>query len=232
MNKKLISINLILLVLFLLSNTSNAAGANAFTMTNGRGSYGQEVAITIKLNQQMEFANCDLTLEYDNSKIEYVRYNNLDIFKKSAMHIVENNSNNGKIAIGYVASPESTNQVINPGDMLSLTFKIKSNVSETTRLSLKCTSLKKDSGENTQVEDTYATITIVKGDLPSTGGSGQSSSTRTRTEQPTTINGINGNTQEEIPKTGTNENIIAISIVVLIMFNIFLLKKYLKYKDL
>lgn len=41
------------------------------------------------------------------------------------MSIVKNNSDTGKIAIGYVSNPNPTDLLKSPGQMLSITFKIK-----------------------------------------------------------------------------------------------------------
>ena len=160
MRKKISIIILLIVLLLSICTKVKAADDNIFSITDAEGSKDDEVTLYINLDKELEFASADLVLEYDTSKLEYVKYTELDIFKESAMNIVKNNSDTGKIAIGYVSNPNSQDLNKSPGQMLSITFKIKSNISEVVSVNLKCTSLKNDAGESIQVDDAQSKITI------------------------------------------------------------------------
>lgn len=152
---------LILLFVCIINVTVNAANTDIFSTTNAQGAKDEEVTIYLKLNQKMEFASADITMEYDTSKLEYVKYTEMGIINDAAMHIVKNNSDTGKIAIGYVSKTDTATSAKEPGDIVGITFKIKTDEVGTTNVDIKCTSLKKDSGEDIEVSDIQSEIEIV-----------------------------------------------------------------------
>ena len=225
-------INICILIIFsicIFSKNSYATDSNIFSVTNATGSTGEEVTIYINLDKEVEFASADLILEYDTSKLEFVKYNELDILKKSAMSIAKNNSNTGKIAIGYVSNPNEASLVKSPGQMLSITFKIKTQVSDTIELNLQCTSLKKDNGENIQVDSVQSEIKVVtKND--------NTSSNSISKDTDNTIIGTNENSQQSqkivLPKTGDKISIISMILILCASISFYFYKKYTYLKNI
>ena len=231
MMKKIKICFLVLLLICAIHVNVNAADTDIFSTTNAEGAKDEEVTIYLSLNKELEFAAADFTLEYDTSMLEYVKYTGLDIIKDSAMHIVNNNSETGKIAFGYVSKPDTATSVKQPGNIISITFKIKSDEVETTNVDIKCTSLKKDSGENIEASDIQSEIKIIE--------KKEDSSENTENPESENAEDINNNnstsTQDSeekpqlLPKTGEGLfNIISFAFVLLLIT----LYVYKKYNDL
>lgn len=221
--RKKISIIILLIVLLLSVCTKvKAADDNIFSITDAEGSKDDEVTLYINLDKELEFASADLVLEYDTSKLEYVKYTELDIFKESAMNIVKNNSDTGKIAIGYVSNPNSQDLNKSPGQMLSITFKIKSNISEVVSVSLKCTSLKNDAGESIQVDDAQSKINIV------TKNSNEKNNNQNNTDGKNAEKTKENSSKQKLPYAGKGVGFVIILFTILIISYYFYRKnKYL-----
>ena len=240
--KKKASICLLLIIIanILMANLVHGATTNPFSVTNAKGKKGDEVTVVISLDKELEFAAADLTLEYDPTKLEYVKYTELELFEASAMNIAKNNSDNGKIAIGYVSNPDTATTKKNPGKMVSITFKIKSGSNETTNLVLKCLTLKTDSGEDIPVSDAHAVITIENGSGGSSNnnnnnGSNNGSGSSTNNNNSNNNSGTGGKSNQPnspLPYTGTNVKNIMFLLFIVIGLNVFLYKKYIEYKDI
>lgn len=233
--KKKASICLLLIIIanILMANLAHGATTNPFSVTNAKGKKGDEVTVVISLDKELEFAAADLSLEYDPTKLEYVKYTELELFEASAMNIAKNNSDNGKIAIGYVSNPDTATTKKSPGKMVSVTFKIKSGSNETTNLVLKCLTLKTDSGEDIPVSDAHAVITIENGSGGSSnnnGGNNNGSSGSTNNNSGT--GGKSNQSNSLLPYTGTNVKHIIFLLFIVIGLNVFLYKKYIEYKDI
>ena len=218
MKKIINTLFIAILTIFIFITNVNAADTNIFSVTNAQGAQGEEVTIILSLNKEIEFASADITLKYDTSKLEYVKYTELDIFKKIR-----------KIAIGYVSNPDSASLVKKPGQMLSITFKIKSNVEETTKIDIECKSLKKDSGESIDASDIQSIIKIV---------TKKNNTNDDNDEQPKGNENNNNNNnnnkpvkaQEEkskaLPYTGKNIVSIGLIICILTIISYYFYKKY------
>lgn len=216
-------------------NTSvKAADSNIFSITNATGSKDEEVTVYISLEQQLEFAAADLVIEYDPLKLEYVKYTELEIFKKSAMNIVKNNADTGKIAIGYVSNPTAADLTKQPGQMLSITFKIKSDSEETINLNLKCTSLKNDAGESINVADKQSEI-IVKSQTSNNSNNNANNNSNNSNNNSSSDNNENNTSIEAketkkvkgpLPYTGTSIGIIGCMIVLFTIISYYFYKKY------
>ena len=216
MKNKIQKCFLIIISICFICGSVNAADLNAFSITDATGSKGEEVTVYISLNQELEFASADLVLEYDTSKLEYVKYTELNIFEKSAMNIVKNNTDTGKIAIGYVSNPDKDALTKSPGQMLSITFKILSNKEENTELNLKFASLKKDSGENIDVSDIKSKIKIVSKE-------NNINENVNKTEDNTILNSNN----KQLPKTGKRIKYVMCSFMIFTSLGCYFLKKYI-----
>ncbi len=205
--KRIIQICYILiLITCIFSSSVSAVSSDIFSMTGASGSKDDEVTVYISLDKEIEFAAADLVLEYDASKLEFVKYEELDVIQKAAMNIVNNNSDTGKIAIGYVSNPSSATKAKAPGKMLSIVFKIKVDSNEKIRLNLKCTTLKKDSGEDIQVSDAQAEISVTKkssGSNNNTTNTAGNTTKENKTENVTTSNTTKENKTENVTTSNT-----------------------------
>lgn len=233
--RKKASICLLLIIIanILMANLVHAATTNPFSVTNAKGKKGDEVTVVISLDKELEFAAADLSLEYDPTKLEYVKYTELELFEASAMNIAKNNSDNGKIAIGYVSNPDTATTKKKPGKMVSITFKIKSGSNETTNLVLKCPTLKTDSGEDIPVSDAHAVITIENGSGGSSNNNGgNNNGYGGSTNNNSGTGGKSNQSNSPLPYTGTNVKNVIFLLFIVIGLNVVLYKKYIEYKDI
>ncbi len=237
--KASICLLLIIIVNVLMANLVHGATTNPFSVTSAKGKKGDEVTVVISLDKELEFAAADLTLEYDPTKLEYVKYTELELFEASAMNITKNNSDNGKIAIGYVSNPDTATEKKNPGKMVSITFKIKSGANENTNLVLKCTTLKTDSGESVPTSNAYAVITIENGSGGSSNNNnnngsntGSGGSTNNNNNNNSGTGGKSNQSNSPLPYTGTNAKQIIFLFFIVIGLNLYLYRKYIEYKDI
>lgn len=242
--KKIIKIFLLMIIsICILGSSVYAADTDIFTITDASGHVGDEVTLIISLDKELEFAAADLTVEYDTSKLEYVKYTGLNILNQSAMNIVKNNTETGKVAIGYVSNPDSNDLNKKPGQMLSVTFKIKNGASGTINVNLKCTTLKKDNGDSIPVNDAQATITVLEsennnsnsnpGNNNNNNGNNNTNNKNTDTKiiQPTNTNPTTAKTA--IPQTGENLSIVLIAMIVLCSIVIvYFYRKYTYLKNI
>ena len=244
---------LVIVIICILCTNVKAADTSVFSITDVKGSKGEEVTIYINLDKELDFASADLVLEYDTSKLEYVKYTELNVLKESAMHIVKNNSDTGKIAIGYVSNPNTATSKKSPGQMLSLTFKIISDESNSIKLDLKCKSLKKDNGESIQVEDLQAVITVV-GQSNNSINNPTNNSINNNNNSNSYNNNYNSNNSEinsnknvnvvevkennpkasntALPKTGSEIGIIGLLIVIFTIISMYFYKKSLYLRNI
>lgn len=227
---------LITMVICIISVSTDvkAADSNIFSITNATGAKDEEVTVYISLEQQLEFASADLTIEYDPLKLEYVKYTELEIFKKSAMNIVKNNTDTGKIAIGYVSNPTASDLTKQPGQMLSVTFKIKSDSEETIKLNLKCTSLKNDAGDSINVSDKQSEIIVKSQTSNNTNNNTNNSNNNSSSNSNSTENSISVKAKEtknkvksSLPYTGTSIGVISCMIIIFAIISYYFYKKYI-----
>lgn len=213
------------------STDVKAADSNIFSITNATGTKDEEVTVYISLEQQLEFASADLIIEYDPSKLEYIKYTELEIFKKSAMNIVKNNTDTGKIAIGYVSNPTASDLTKQPGQMLSITFKIKSNSEETIKLNLKCTSLKNDAGDSINVSDKQSEIKIKSQTSNNTNNNSNNNSSSNSNSNENSISVKAKETKNKVksslPYTGTSIGVISCMIIIFAIISYYFYKKYI-----
>ena len=252
--KRVIKICLLMIIsICIIGSNVYAADADIFTISDASGHVGDEVTLTINLDKELEFAAADLTIEYDASKLEYVKYTGLDILNKSAMNIVKNNTETGKVAIGYVSNPDANSLNKEPGQMLSVTFKIKNGASGTIDVNLICTTLKKDNSDSIPVSDAQAKITVLASENNgntnnptnnennnnqnnntnnnNNNNNNNNKNTDTKIIQPTNNNPTTANTA--IPQTGESLSIVLITMIVLCSIVIvYFYKKYTYLKNI
>ena len=124
---------------------------------------GNEVDIDIEMINDSDFVAANFELLYDKSKMEYMEYNKQEIMNNSAMSIVNNDENTGKVLIGYVGNPENKNNVVKAGKILSITFKINKELNDLDiKPEFKCTTLKKSDGTDILSEIEQSIIYVKK----------------------------------------------------------------------
>ncbi len=240
---------LVIVIICILCTNVKATDTSVFSITDAKGSKGEEVTIYINLDKELDFASADLVLEYDTSKLEYVKYTELNVLKESAMHIVKNNSDTGKIAIGYVSNPNTATVKKNPGQILSLTFKIISDESNRIKLDLKCKSLKKDNGESIQVGDLQAVIAVVGQSSNSINNPTNNSINNNNNSYNDNSNNSENNSNKNVdvvevkennpkvsntalPKTGSGIGIIGLLIVIFTIISMYFYKKFIYLRNI
>ena len=129
MSRKLINIIIIFIMIqgvFAITSYCEASYDKAsFSVSSATGDVGEEVSINVDLKNVSDFVSANLVLMYDTNVLEYVSYKEGKVLQDGAMKIVKNNSEEGKIAIGYVSNPSDEEQIVQSGNILSIVFKIK-----------------------------------------------------------------------------------------------------------
>lgn len=221
MKIKLIRIIMFLVIIQGIFTTQNYCKANTETVdlsvSSAIGNVGDEITININLNNAAKFASTNLILNYNSKDLEYISYTEGEVLKTGAMNIVKNDSEKGKIAIGYVADPSSDDITIQSGNVLKIVFKLKSNLKQDTELKLECTSLKDKDG-------TDITSSITNGKIE------RVTSKNDNIEEENTDNKDNSEkgteTITKLPDAGLRERtIFAIIFILIISISIILYKQ-------
>lgn len=136
-------------------------GEAQFKVENITTEKGQEFEIEIELLNTENFVAANFEYNYDSSKIEYVSYKVGDALKNGAMTMVNNDKENSKILIGYIANPEEKDKNIRAGKIVTLTFKAKDNIEiQKIENTFDCTTLKKEDGTDINFEIEQGIINI------------------------------------------------------------------------
>ena len=248
MNRKIINIIMFFIIIQGIFAVSTYCQANSekvnLSVSSATAKVGDEVSIDINLNNNSNFVSANLILNYDTEELEYVSYTEGKVLKEGAMKIVKNNSETGKVAIGYVGNPTGDETTVESGNILKIVFKVKTNFEKETNLKLECTSLKDKDGAD------IASV-ITNGKIEK-AASKDENSTENKNEEVTdnekdnndnkvtnddknnnnnkTPNNSNNNVtnnsqaQTNIPHAGISEKIMLI-MTCLILLSIFLYKK-------
>ena len=220
--KKFLSKIILLLIIILgigcIYNCCEAASENAkFSVSSSTGKIGEQVSVDVNLNNSSNFTSANLVLNYDATNLEFISYESGEVLETGAMSIVKDNSEVGKIAMGYVANPEKANEIIQPGNIVKIVFKIKGTKVEENSLELECTSLKDDSGEEVTRIINNGKIKVVNSN--NTTNENQSNNTNKN--------------ETTLPNAGINEKYTVVLIyLVIISMSIILYKKYKFIKDI
>ena len=163
MSKKIIIVLIeIAIILGILTISSQASGEEVkFKVQSSQAENQKEVSIKVDMESQADFVAANFELKYDVSKLEYVNSKKGEILETGIMALVNNNSETGKISIAYVANPTEANHTKEAGNLVTVTFKIKSEATGTVDLNLACTTLKKQDGTVLTPNITQGNITIV-----------------------------------------------------------------------
>lgn len=109
-------------------------------------SKGEEINIEVELLNNSEFVAANFEYEYDSSSLEYISYEIGDSLKDGAMTIVNNDQNNEKVLIGFVAKPDGEKK-IKSGKVIDIKFRVKDDLTlKNIKNKFECTTLKKEDG--------------------------------------------------------------------------------------
>lgn len=124
-------------------------------------SSGEEVTINIKMLKDLEFVAANFELSYDSTQMEYIKYEKGTVLENGAMSIVNNDKDNQKVLIAYVGNPQDETQIVEKGDLLSITFKLNDSIHDIEITpQFKCTTLKQKDGEDVQNFIKQGTISV------------------------------------------------------------------------
>lgn len=163
MKKKLICIMIFIIILeiFIGINYSEATSRIVkLSVSSATGNAGNEVSIDINLDNVANLASANLVLNYDIEFLECVSYTKGDVLNAGGMSIVKNNSDTGKIAIGYIGNPTNEDIIVQKGNILKVIFKLKSNFKNESNLTLESISLKNGEGIDLDADITNGKIVI------------------------------------------------------------------------
>ncbi len=137
------------------------AGANTHLVIKDiKASAGQEINIEVNLQNDSNFVAANFEYIYDSTNLEYVDYKAGDSINNAAMLIVNNDVENSKLMIGFVANPQADKN-IKSGNVISLRFKVKDNTDKNEIINeFKCTTLKDESGVDIEHDIKQGTIKI------------------------------------------------------------------------
>lgn len=122
---------------------------------------GEEITINIKMLEDSSFVAANFELLYDSKQLEYVEYEEGDILKEGAMSVINNDEDNNKISIAYIANFQSETAIVKKGDLANITFKIKKSITDTKiNTEFKCTTLKDKDGQDVQNVINQGTIVV------------------------------------------------------------------------
>lgn len=124
---------------------------------------GEEITVNIDMLDDSNFVAGNFELTYDKETMECIQYEKGEILENGAMSIVNNDTDNGKVLIGYVAEPDSENTIQKAGNLVSITFKINEEIEDlTVNPEFSCSTLKSEDGTDIKNEVEQGIIKIQK----------------------------------------------------------------------
>lgn len=134
-----------------------------FKVSDVTGSPGEEITIHIEMLEDSDFVAGNFELTYDKEKMECIHYEKGEILENGAMSIVNNDTDNGKVLIGYVAEPDEENTIQKAGNLVSITFKINEEIEDlTVNPVFSCSTLKAEDGTDIPNEIEQGIIKVQK----------------------------------------------------------------------
>ena len=225
--KKVISLLLLMLIVMAVWGLRPIqAASTTFSVEDVIGNIGSEIEVTVSLNEAIDFVSGNFTLEYDNTKLEYVDYTNGKILDDSAMNVVKNDDTQGIIAIGYVSDPTIEIKTKEAGSLITIKFKVIATTESQTYVKFNCTSLTNEDGEEVANTVKNGTVSISK---MSAYISSASEETETITKDSSNDNTPSAATTK-LPQTGEKTNYLVFLGIVIVA--IISYKKYKEYKEI
>lgn len=124
---------------------------------------GEEITIHIEMLEDSNFVAGNFELTYDKEKMECINYEKGEILENGAMSIINNDTDNGKVLIGYVAEPNEENTIQKAGNLASIIFKINEEINDTTvNPEFSCSTLKAEDGTDIPNEIEQGIIKVQK----------------------------------------------------------------------
>ena len=125
--------------------STNEANLN-FKIKDIKCSKGQEITVEVEMLNDSDFVAANFEYNYDSDSLEYIDYKVGNSLENAAMFIVNDDKDNHKVLIGFVAKPEEEKE-IKSGKIIDINFKVKDNLTAT-KIDNKfdCTTLKQEDG--------------------------------------------------------------------------------------
>lgn len=117
-----------------------------FKVDSVNGKENGQIEVSIELLNDSNFVAANFEFEYDGTSIAYEGYVLQNSVESAAMKLVNNDKENSKILMGFVADPTKKDKTFKAGKMITLNFKIKSKKEEKINPKLLCTTLKDENG--------------------------------------------------------------------------------------
>lgn len=250
MKKKLICIMIFIIVLeiFIGINHSEATSRIVkMSVSSATGSIGNEVSIDINLDNVANLASANLVLNYDIEYLEYVSYTKGDVLNAGGMSIVKNNSDTGKIAIGYIGNPTNEDIIVQSGNILKVIFKLKSNFNNEANLTLESSSLKNSEGIDLEADITNGKI-VIDTNLPDDEENKEDQEDKDDEQNSDDNNNINDNKSDneskddiidgekkptKLPESGlSNKSTFILTCIILAIISMILYKENKYMKDI
>ena len=141
------------------SSTNFESIAN-FNVKDIKCKLGQEINIELELLNDCDFVAANFEYKYDSKNLEYINYVVGDSIKNGAMTIVNNDTANEKILIGFVAKPDGE-KTIKAGKIIDIKFKVKDNLTKNKIYNkFESTTLKTEDGTDIKYNIQQGTIEI------------------------------------------------------------------------
>lgn len=141
------------------SSSSSKQTAN-FRVKDIKCKPGQELNVEIELLNDCDFVAANFEYKYDSKSLEYINYVVGDSIKNGAMTIVNNDTANEKILIGFVAKPDGE-KTIKAGKIIDIKFKVKDNLTKNKIYNkFESTTLKTEDGTDIKYNIQQGTIEI------------------------------------------------------------------------
>lgn len=142
-------------------NLTIVAKGVTFEVNDVVANLNDEITISIKMLEDSNFVAANFELLYDSSQMQYINYEEGEILEKGAMSIVNNDEENDKILIAFVANPQNESDLIEKGELLSITFKMNNSINDIEIMpEFKCTTLKDKYGNDIQSVINQGTISF------------------------------------------------------------------------
>ena len=236
MNKKIITLGIVLILMVLVATTSFAATGTVELDTDKKEvSVGDTFTITLKASSENGINGINAKYSYDKTKIELVSDKVLNSSNWSSL--------GGDSEITVICNSD---QSIKSADLYSMTFKVKEGVSAGTSIKFETGEIFLDTDETTDSEvkvpaksvevkvktgsgATGATTGTTKESTQTSTGTTKNEKTNTSTTKTNTATSNQTYASGTLPKTGINQEIIIGGIVITAIALIVFYNKKIKY---
>ena len=162
--KILLILILIIIALIILKKIKNnkILNSNALrvSVNNVECNSGDEIEIKIEILDDSNYVAADFKYEY-TEEMEFLDYTKEEVLDKAAMALTNNNNESRVVSIGVVQDPLDPTHFVEKGELITLKFKIKEDITNIVlNPELKCTTLKENDGTDISANIIQSSIKI------------------------------------------------------------------------